>query len=205
MPESVTDRPTKAHEYLFLLSKSGHYFYDMDAIKEESTGCESFGNHGLKVSLNNDRQDGSRSDPTPRNFRNKRSVWALSVEPYRGAHFATMPTALVEPCILAGTSKKGCCPTCGSPWQRTIETEGWAPTCGCERKGDLTRGVVLDVFSGSGTTGAVANRLGRDYIGIDLNPDFLPLAKSRILGNEPPEITKNEDSVDFSDFFGEEE
>jgi len=121
MPESVTDRPTKSHEYIFLLSKSQKYFYDAEAVKEpvkelwgtrnrengkyhnEGTGLQPHG--GLEKEYAN---------------RNKRSVWTVSTQPYLGAHFATFPPKLIEPCILAGTSPKAC-ECCGSPWVRVVE------------------------------------------------------------------------------------
>lgn len=119
MPESVQDRPTKAHEYIFLLTKSQKYYYDADAIREPSS------------------DDG----------RNKRSVWEVTTKPYAEAHFATFPEKLVEPCILAG------CPAGGT---------------------------VLDPFVGSGTTLAVAQRLGRRGVGADINEEYLSLARNRL-------------------------
>lgn len=116
MPESVTDRPTKSHEYIFLLSKSAGYFYDADAIAEPASRA------------------GTRNNSTPQHreyaisrvievgeSRNKRSVWTVATQAYDGAHFATFPPELIEPCILAGTSAKGCCPACGKPWAREVE------------------------------------------------------------------------------------
>jgi len=187
MPESVTDRPTKAHEYIFLLTKSQRYYYDADAIREPS---------------NND--DG----------RNKRSVWEITTQPYSEAHFATYPEKLVEPCILAGTPEKGVCAECKNPWEREIlltrsdfrddkgrthslahqrmgkqpppekgwkserETIGWKPMCGCNA--NTVPATVLDPFVGSGTTCAVSQRLGRHSIGIDASAEYLELAKKRI-------------------------
>ena len=121
MTESVTDRPTKAHEYVFLLSKSARYFYDADAVKEPTA-------------------DGTA-------YRNRRTVWTIAAAPYSGAHFATYPPALVEPCIKAGS-----------------------------RKGD----VIFDPFNGAGTTGVVAQRLGRRYVGVDLSLEYLHLARERL-------------------------
>jgi DNA modification methylase len=125
MPESVTDRPTRSHEYLFLLTKAARYYYDAEAVKERQSGNphspgnktrtqpEEKGNRD--PSLDPDRvwaSDGSR---------NLRSVWTVTTQPYKGAHYATFPTKIVEPCILAGTSAKGACATCGAPWERVVE------------------------------------------------------------------------------------
>ena len=161
MPESVTDRPTKAHEYLFLLSKSERYFYDANAIREEHKP-ESLARYeyGLKVARDPDAIKGSLHDRITSGVgnsdrmgdfinyagRNKRTVWTVPTMPYSGAHFATMPEKLVEPCILAGS-----------------------------RLGDR----VFDPFIGSGTVGAVAQRLGRRWVGLDLNPAYHELAKQR--------------------------
>ena len=153
MPESVTDRPTRAHEYLFLLAKSERYYYDADAIAE-ALSVESLERYG-RVERNGEYFDPSRhkhgdslmhnapmqvltraaKNVVEKGSRNKRSVWTVTTEPYSGAHFATFPEALIEPCILAG------CP------------QG---------------GIVLDPFVGSGTTVAVAKRLSRRGVGLDL-------------------------------------
>ncbi len=136
MPESVTDRPTKAHEYLFLLTKSANYFYDAEAIKEanapatierakynwcapETKAAQYQGMNGL-----------NRDEPYPlsESGRNKRSVWTVATAPYPEAHFATYPPDLIKPCIMAGTSAKGCCANCGAPWERQVEVSysNWA-------------------------------------------------------------------------------
>lgn len=120
MPESVTDRPTKAHEYVFLMSKSAKYFYDAEAIKERGAGRERFGNWKSGHPCP-DRNDNERQDMTPVETRNRRTVWEITTHSYPEAHFATFPEALVQPCILAGTSEKGCCSKCGSPLQRQLE------------------------------------------------------------------------------------
>jgi DNA modification methylase len=103
MPESVRDRCTKAHEYVFLLAKSERYLYDSEAVKEQSAGRERFGNTGRKMAVHIDRQDGARRDMRKQQTRNRRSVWTIVPRPYKGAHFAVMPEGLVEPCILAGS------------------------------------------------------------------------------------------------------
>jgi DNA modification methylase len=120
MPESVTDRCTKAHEYLFLLSKSARYFYDAEAIKEEGSG-RTPGNRTYKYDglIGHETKHGIlKQSDIPQLDRNKRSVWEIATAPFAEAHFATFPPALVEPCIKAGTSEKGCCAECGAPWVR---------------------------------------------------------------------------------------
>jgi DNA modification methylase len=159
MPESVTDRPTKAHEYLFLLAKQERYFYDAEAVRESATCSsrpETSADHdGLKrdatqAFFNSKGSGGNRGGTLgwnrPELGRNRRSVWTIATEPYPEAHFATFPEALVAPCILAGA-----------------------------RLGD----VVLDPFAGTATVGAVAERLGRVWVGVDLKPEYLALARKR--------------------------
>jgi DNA modification methylase len=151
MPESVTDRPTKAHEYLFLLAKSARYYYDADAIAEASIyGGEQLGivrgqkrrADAMGVLPTGNERPGADADIA--HTRNKRSVWHIATQPYAGAHFATMPEPLIAPCILAG------CPL---------------------------GGLVLDPFCGTGTVGAVASRLGRRWVGVDLT--YQGLARTR--------------------------
>jgi DNA modification methylase len=153
MPESVTDRPTKAHEQVFLLTKSVRYFYDSDADREPHTdatrdfGTGSFGRFGPDESLIAAQAHRGNKLPTPNPLgRNLRSVWSISTSGYPGAHFAVMPEALAERCILAGS-----------------------------REHDL----ILDPFLGSGTVGMVAERLGRRWVGIELNPAYVLLARKR--------------------------
>jgi len=158
MPESVTDRPTKAHEYLFLLAKSERYFYDAGAIAEPAAYPDDkrrpLGSKGAwQMDGREQRENGGGvAYEHDTSTRNKRDVWTIGTQPYSGAHFATFPEALVEPCILAGSAV-----------------------------GDT----VLDPFSGSGTTGAVAVRHGRNYIGCELNPAYIALSEKRI-GDEAP-------------------
>lgn len=126
-PESVRDRPTRSHEYVFLLSKSERYYYDYLAVREKTNGGE--------------------------RMRNRRTVWSINTEAFPEAHFATFPPALIEPCIIAGSAK-----------------------------GD----VVLDPFFGSGTVGEVCRRLGRGFVGIELNPEYLEIAQRRLGMEGPP-------------------
>lgn len=167
MPESVTDRCTKAHEYIFLLSKSPSYYYNTEAIKErgvmQSAGSDQrdtqethglgSGNSGINAAKARMKEELRRNGYV---MRNKRSVWTVTTKPYKGAHFATFPPALIEPCILAGAPKNG---------------------------------IVLDPFFGSGTTGAVAKKLDRDFIGIELNPEYVKLAEQRLADTLPPQPT----------------
>lgn len=299
MPESVKDRPAKSHEYLLILTKRRRYFYDNEAVKER-------GRRSAYVErLDTEKRFGGKAIPGDRKAarsgrvyrytgkRNLRSVWTIGTRPFGGAHFAAFPPGLVEPCIKAGTSDRGCCPECGAPWERVVEktgpcrvgkagpkdvarelqllqsdktglggagwrrnkrgrsgTVGWRPTCSCY--GDLgsamigcsrCRGsgrqtvegrnpdpllnsgyrthsgdirchpvmvidepcakcggtgtvvvpvgkvgwptvpcVVLDPFCGTGVAGEVAIKLGRRFVGIDLNPSYCRMAEERLSG-----------------------
>jgi DNA modification methylase len=128
MPESVTDRPTKAHEYLFLLSKSKTYYYDADAVRESFKRPELLGKTrqmGTPLKGEHPLQKANRIVRVNRYGnpagRNRRTVWHIATAPYSGAHFATFPPALVEPCIKAGSSEHGVCPRCRNPWRRVVE------------------------------------------------------------------------------------
>lgn len=206
MPESVKDRPTRAHEYLFLLTKSPKYYYDHEAIKELSATADPRSPHGRGQEsvggrpARGARENGAKqSDPAKRN---KRSVWRVNPVPYKGAHFAVFPPKLITPCVLAGTSEKGCCPMCGTPWDRT--SEGWEASCGCPPHEPVPC-QVLDPFSGSGTTGMVALDHGRDYVGLDLSEDYLDMAEARLLGEVPPSPTESANSGGLLDLLGVED
>ncbi len=266
MPESVTDRPTRSHEYIFLLTKSARYFYDADAIRETDGGRPS-GNHRLSYQNDDGTGRGDEDEWTPGGGRNKRSVWTVTTQPYAEAHFATFPPKLIEPCILAGSR-----PQNAAIEPEVIETplgerngddpsfttgragmnrprhpdEGTRPMTVAEQRGyaaqlrlaperagmeaqageafahyirtdvsgarpippalleewiergyllreerpsataaDPSTSVVLDPFAGSGTTGVVALRHDRSFIGIELNPDYCELARNRIRDDAP--------------------
>jgi len=141
MPESVRDRCTKSHEYLFLLAKSARYFYDAEAVKEDSEWDGKSGTKNYRSGIG--RINAGMNSGGASTSRNRRTVWTISTKPYKGAHFATYPTDLVRPCILAGTSQHGVCPVCGSPWERVTEREA-APSVensGLDRYGDQSAGV----------------------------------------------------------------
>jgi DNA modification methylase len=144
MPESVTDRPTKSHEYVFLLAKSARYFFDADAVREASSDTGGNGNFAGRMGGARDTAisggNGTVERPAYGTGHNIRSVWTIATAPYPGAHFATFPPKLVEPCVKAG------CPV---------------------------GGVVLDPFAGTGTVGMVAQSLSRRAVLIDLNPEYL--------------------------------
>ena len=126
MPESVTDRPTKAHEYLFLLTKSARYYYDNDAVREPHIQSEIRKRPSPPPHDRGDQRQFKRQglhDYLHPSGRNRRTVWHIATAPYSGAHFATYPPALVEPCIKAGTSERGVCPECGAPWERVVDSK----------------------------------------------------------------------------------
>lgn len=187
MPESVRNRCTKAHEYVFLLAKRMGYFYDAEAVKAActpgtcTTNDSKAGSYGQAVAVGS-KPTGNAVPGTTWQWgskANRRSVWTVASEGYPGAHFATFPKRLVEPCILAGTSTYGCCVECGAPWRRKVKDvddgirgQGWQPTCKCgtQRVKPCT---VLDPFCGSGTVMCVALEHGRYSVGIDLSEQYL--------------------------------
>ena len=157
LPESVRDRPTKAHEYVFLLAKRARYFYDSGAVAEPLVSTRPSGNKSRLVSGRMGGDHGWNLRPSderslPEGGRNKRTVWTIPPQPCKEAHFAVMPPALVEPCILAGS-----------------------------RPGDT----VLDPFLGAGTVGLVASRLGREWVGIEINPEYAAMAERRVRDDAP--------------------
>ena len=227
MPESILDRPTKAHEQLFLLTKSASYFYDAHAIAEPAVTGDTRRPYAPgtvdKRGNGHDRGGGTQRDGDT-NTRNIRSVWKIPTRPFRGAHFAVFPPTIPERCILAGTSEHGACAQCGAPWVRVLErasvnlsnaakagtvvegkehptsqvreghdvrngptsrnmTKGWKPTCDCGAAVEPC--VVLDPFSGSGTAGMVALSLDRSFLGLELNAEFVEMARARIEADAP--------------------
>mgnify|MGYP003138885684 CR=1 FL=1 len=157
MPESVTDRCTKAHEYIFLLSKFTQYYFDNESIKEDAVAKERIAGNkvpqkGTDQQYSETKQGLLKAQQKKYLKRNKRSVWTISKKPFKEAHFAVFPPKLIEPCVLAG------CPE---------------------------NGYILDPFAGSGTTGLVAERCNRNATLIDLNKDYIQIAKKRISDDAP--------------------
>lgn len=192
MPESVLDRCTTSHEHLFMLTKNRKYFYDHYAIRENpSTAIDGRGSWGDRKEAGHPTRYGdtdSKSysgDATMPSLsavaggRNRRTVWCVGTSSFKGAHFATAPESLIEPCIKAGTSEFGCCPECGEPCERKIDHGGGHSPCDCDES-DPVPCVVLDPFAGAATTLLVADRLGRDSIGIELNPEYAEIAENRL-------------------------
>lgn len=232
MPESVRDRCTRAHEYIFMLTKKPHYYYDMDAIKENAVSQP----HAPGNKNRTQPEDKGARDPALEPDRvwgsdgkkNKRSVWTVNTKGYKGAHHAVYPKKLIEPCVLSGSSEHGCCSKCGAPWERDVEVgmsdyekhgknyggdfgradsvpegfpsgrqtrtangtvpslkaaernmKGWKPTCKC-KDASVVPCTVLDPFTGSGTTAIVALENNRNFVGTELNPEYIQLAKNRI-------------------------
>ena len=223
MPESVKDRPTSAHEKIYLFSKNKKYYYDADAIREKAKTKPTVRNksaEGYQADYPNGKRFSEGERTYGNGYANKRNVWTVTTKPFKGAHFAVFPTDLIEPCIKAGSSEHGCCSECGNPYERNTkvvsvpqrttrdnmvgvipgrdktsrmnskemeslvrEERGWIATCKCNA--DVVKSVVLDPFGGSGTTGFVANNLGRDAILIELNEEYVEIAKKRIGGDNP--------------------
>jgi hypothetical protein len=220
MPESVTDRCTRSHETIFMLTKQDRYYYDAQAIAEPCVSNHSSGN-GFKrdVRLTYSGDDGPRGSEEKWNdiggTRNRRDVWAIGPEPTKEEHYAAFPSMIPKLCIMAGTSERGCCPKCGSPWKRMMERTGqedpshggsrfdtgktgkrdggertqagkrylrretgWKPSCSCNAA-ELVSCTVLDPFAGTGTTGRVAEDLGRNSIMVELSERYIGIIRRR--------------------------
>lgn len=261
MPESVTDRPTRSYEEIFLLTQSPRYYYDQNAVRQplkqssierlDAGGKAACFGGAVKSEINDQTRLASGNEWTQdiEQGANLRDVWNISSEGFKDAHFAVFPTEIPRRAILAGTSEKGVCGQCGSPWVRVVEkangapeswhgskfddgknleihptvqrreeaktetaypqgttanrlallrqqarenggeyvnqikTAGWKPSC--DHTGEPVPATVLDPFTGSGTTGLVALRLGRNFVGIELNPEYVKMATRRIQDDAP--------------------
>jgi DNA modification methylase len=224
MPESVTDRCTKSHEYIFLLSKSSRYYYDHEAIKEDTSTFDNSNRDRDNTKLNNTPGRSKMAGLKTNDYlkRNKRSVWDVATAPLKEAHFATFPQKLIIDCIKAGCPEF-VCEKCGSPYRRDVEKtlkpttkaaktfvidkrdidadkqdqgsnrqkdghksghtysikdNGVFPSCNCNS--NKIEGVVLDPFMGAGTTAVVARKLYRNYIGIEINPEYINIIEKRL-------------------------
>jgi DNA modification methylase len=222
MPESVTDRPTRAHEFVFLLAPSRRYFYDAEAVREGDQGRRSGNGFKRPERLTYGGAEAARGQDfewVGGAGRNRRSVWTVPTQCFKEAHFATFPEALVEPCLLAGSSPVAC-RACGAPWRRIVDarrlldgereikgswtqadklssgralqatgfghwrvevqrqTVGWEASCEHDEPGG--RCTVLDPFAGAATAGLVAQRHGRDFLGIELSSAYAHMARRRL-------------------------
>lgn len=153
MLESVRDRPSMDHEYLFLLTKRPRYYYDADAIREPHRSLDRPPGNKSRIFLDRDPQHHTHEKRRPGQEqsyhaagRNKRTVWTIATRPYKGSHFATFPPALIEPCILAGASPR-VCERCGAPWRREVERE-FVPQPDVSRERGINQAESLDVSSG---------------------------------------------------------
>lgn len=226
-PESVDDRPTKSHEYVFLLSQSERYFYDADALREPHVDRRANKKGGSAMRGQRTLKPTGRVDSLGRwahpAGRNARTVWPIATESSHEEHYAGFPLELPRRCILAGTSERGSCVACGSPWRRLVEKTklfdgepverlppiksmsksapdyatgfshnrvstsirqvGWKAGCGCGAP--AVPCVVLDPFVGAGTTGIAALGLGRHFVGIDLSPAYVEIARRRLTADSP--------------------
>lgn len=229
-------RPTTGHEYLFMMTKGERYFCDGEAMKELSVKHSSGNKHRRGNHQGNGNAFGT-SVPWEGEQRNPRTVQAFAPESFKGAHFATFPSSIPHWCIRAGTSEKGCCPTCGACWAPMVEKQrvatrpgndtkvgrvsdketspynghsgmivgnrdpqrhiattrvvGWRPTCGCP-EAEPVPCTVMDQFAGSGTTLQVAQWMGRNWLGCDLDARNIPMAMERIATKPRCLLTKRE-------------
>lgn len=229
MPESVTDRPTSAHETIWMLTKAERYFWDAEAVREpinpnNKGECSVVEGSGGTAVDGNEKPVGAIRKYAEIKGANIRNVFSVASYPFPGAHFATMPPEIAERCIKAGSSEKGCCAECGAPWVRIVERRsppeyqggkaaelratgvsnnrtasgpsgnglgvqptkilGWESSCNCQTAATAPAR-ILDPFAGAGTTGLVADRLGRDATLIDLNTCYAEMALNRIVDDAP--------------------
>lgn len=200
MPDGAKDRPTRSHEYIFMLTKNQKYFYDYYSSLEKSNkkvdGIQRF---GARNQIGTYRHDQKR---TFEHFgkRNTRSVWNHSVASFQGKHFAVFSPGLIDKCVKFSTSREGYCLECKSPWKRILKKSkvpfnnekgydlklssiGWEPSCNCDIEEKIS-GIVLDPFCGTSTTGIVAFKYGLNYVGIDVNEDYLKISENILDDND---------------------
>lgn len=239
MPGSQQDRCTSSYEFIFQLTKRATYFWDMEAVKEPCLpdsavrAAAGFVSNPVREEHNNYRTGYQRGPGYELTSRTPRNVWKIAHDGFAGQHFATFPIELPTRCIKAATSERGCCPACGSPWERTVFRErvatrpgvnnvsdetgranrdeqrhvtetytvGWSAPCKCSAcKVELHTPKppvpcrVLDPFMGAGTTAIAANRLGRDWTGIELNPEYVTMANDRIGRDANPATHRSDDA-----------
>lgn len=223
LPDPTEDRPTRCHETIFHLARQEHYFHDAHAIREAHTMTPQRRPNGHKR-----RRSGSllpehtwsgtaRAEPgVDGHFagRNARSIWTISTTPFQEAHFAVMPLQLADRCVLASTSERGVCPACGAPHLRVVErasdrapfSTSWKQSCGCD-PAEPVPAMILDPFSGSGTTGIAAMRRGRNFVGVEINESYAEMSQERIgsaIGRLFEPITPEPAPIEQTTMFGDE-
>ena len=200
MPDGAKDRPSRSHEYFFMFTKQENYYYDYYSSLEDSENpIETLQRFGAR------HQEGTYRHDQNRVFehygkRNKRSVWSTSVGSCGDYHYAVFPEKLIDPCIATSISQKGACIKCGKPIERILEkqkipannnkgydlkliTTGWEKKCDCDTT-ETKRCIVLDPFSGTGMTGKICSKYDVDYVGIDINPNYIEMSKNIFLKNK---------------------
>jgi len=210
MPSSIRDRLSTTHEVLYFLTRSPHYYFDLDAIRiplvtaSRLTASAPTRTYPPADAVPSGRGDWTKSDNRGLSKlkasgrvghplgKNPGDVWTLPTAGFRGTHFATFPTRLVERPLLA-TCPERVCVDCGTPWRRERGADNFRPECTC---GAAYRpGLVLDPFFGSGTVGVVAERHQRNWLGIELNREFATLAMTRITESRPPTYTRRSSAL----------
>jgi len=199
--QPVRDRPTYEHEYLFLLSKRPHYFYDKIAVEQPLKHSNHYAGDRRKILKESGGMfHGGHNIKAELTGRNLGSVWDIPTEPRTDPHYAAYPTALAERCIKAGTSIKGCCAQCFTPIKRLIQrkdkaspwvTIGWKKTCKCETT-ETVPCTVLDPFMGRGTTALTAETLNRNWVGIELYEESCELIKQNLINRKLGLLPKTE-------------
>ena len=214
-PESQRTRPSKSHEHLFLFAKSEKYFHDAEAIAVEQKDISvrrAFSKNRVSQRKDADSNEyaisGAAQDKTYQKMQkliktlgpgekplcNKKDVWSIATADSKIKHFAIFPFDLIKPCILAGSSSKGCCPKCQAPWVREWLGK-WEPGCDCGET-EINDCIVLDPFNGSGTTGRVCRAYNRKYVGIDISEEYLTYARENLIGERNKDSAEEVESIE---------
>jgi DNA modification methylase len=202
MPESVTDRPTDSYEHILMLTKSAHYYWNSDAVKEPTTDLPvswEFRKDNGEPMRRGLKENGDFPDPhlgSSATGRNLRNVWTFATQPYKGGHFAAFPDKLPLQCIKAACAEKGCCRFCATPWKRVTDV-GWAPGCKCRGQRGITKPcLILDPFGGAGSTALAARELKQDCVLMDISEDYVEMMVERLKGKKAETSNGEIDSSD---------